>query len=102
MRTWQAVALALVHSQSHFHFQGLLFPLRFVLHPGSPAGNTFSAIRRPARASRSSFGRLVPTLVGELEDAPVNPDRAGGFEVLQDPHGLVGIGVLRAREQRGA
>ena len=51
-----------------------------------------------SKGFEQQFGRFFPTLVGELEDAPVNPDRAGGFEVLQDLHGLVGIGVLRAHE----
>src|ERR1700722_3190685 len=53
-------------------------------------------------AARQGFeqqlGRLVPTLIGELEDAPVNANRADGFEVLQDLHGFVGIGVLRTHE----
>src|ERR1700722_15978136 len=53
----------------------------------------------PARERfEQQLGRLVPTLIGELEDAPVNADRACGFEVLQDLHGFVGIGVLRTHE----
>ena len=51
----------------------------------------------PAARERfaEQFGRLLPTLVGEPEDAPANPDRTGRFEVLKDLHGFARIRVLR-------
>jgi len=49
----------------------------------------------PARKSfEQQCGRFVPTLIGELEHAPVNADRAHRFQVLQYLHGFIGIGVL--------